>query len=261
MFSIIHLSLMSAASFGGLVVKQSFWAKHFIRIALTAAILLACAGCSSGGSSDPTGSDKIVLGYYAGDAPIVYKSVTSYSTYLNAVVAARYGIDSSCAVTGSLPNTELLPFDKANGIATYAGVVNSDGSGFNADLGHSALVTNKAAMLANLVALTKDDGFAGLNLDFENLYPADRNAYSQFVSELAEALHAGGFKLILSVAAKGLDDPTDDWSYPFDYEAIGKDADLLQLMTYDQNGPDWSGPGPIAGADWVEKCIVYPLRW
>ena len=35
---------------------------------------------------------------------------------------------------------------------------------------------------------------------------------------------------------------------PFDYVAIGKVADLLQLMTYDQNGPDWSDPGPVAGA-------------
>ncbi len=238
-------------------MKQSLRAKRIAMAALTAAFTLAFAGCSSGGSSDPEGSDKIVLGYYAGDAPIVYKSVTSYSTYLNAVVAARYGIDSSCAVTGSLPNTELLPFDKANGISTFAGVVNSDGGGFDADLGHSALVTDKDAMIANLVTLTKDGGFDGLNLDFENLYSADRDDYTQFVTELATKLHTGGYKLILSVAAKGAEDPSDDWSYPFDYPAIGKVADLLQLMTYDENGPDWSGPGPIAGADWVEKCIVY----
>jgi spore germination protein YaaH len=28
-------------------------------------------------------------------------------------------------------------------------------------------------------------------------------------------------------------------------------------MTYDQNGPDWSDPGPVAGADWVESCLKY----
>jgi spore germination protein len=232
--------------------------------AALAAVLLAVGGCTPGSapssSATPTtSSDKIALGYYAGDDPIVYSSVTSFSSYINAVSAARFEITTAGEVTGTLPNTELLPYDKAHNITTYAGVYDSAGNGFDGKLAHSAMVTNKDTMIANLVKLAKTGGYNGLNLDFEAIEMADRDAYTAFVTELATQLHADGLTLVLSVPAKAADDKSDDWSYPFDYAAIGKVADLLQLMTYDQNGPDWSDPGPVAGADWVESCLKYAV--
>ncbi len=236
--------------------------------------LLLSSGCTAPASipsaaSSPTASastsatiptpatGKIALGYYAGDDPIVYKSVTSFTSSINAVSAARFEINDKGEVTGTLPNSELLPFDKAHNIRTYAGVYDSAGNGFDGKLAHTAMVTNKDKMIASLVTLAKDGGYDGLNLDFEALDVADRDAYTAFVTALATKLHAEGLTLVLSVPAKPADDKTDDWSYPFDYAAIGKVADLLQLMTYDQNGPDWSDPGPVAGADWVESCLAY----
>ncbi len=112
-------------------------------------------------------------------------------------------------------------------------------------------------MIANLVKLAKDGGYDGLNLDFESLEMTDRDAYTAFVTELATQLHAAGLTLILSVSGQPADDKSDDWSYPFDYAAIGRSPTCFQLMTYDQNGPDWSDPGPVAGADWVESCLKY----
>jgi len=231
-----------------------------IGMALAAILSISCGGDTSSQTPAPKATSKIVLGFYAGDAPVVYHSVTTFTTYLSAVSAARFNIDSTGAVTGSLPNADLVPFDRANGIHTYACVANfGSGGDFDPVLGHSALVTNKTIVINNLVTLTKTGGFDGLNLDFEAIDPTDRDAYSQFVSELATKLHAGGFKLVLSVPSKTADDPTDDWSYPFDYVAIGKDADLLQLMTYDENGPGWSDAGPISGADWVDQCLAYAV--
>jgi spore germination protein len=231
--------------------------------AVLAAALLTVGGCAAGSapapSATPTSSDKIALGYYAGDGAAVFASVTSFSSYINAVSAARFEINTAGEVTGTLPNTELIPFDKAHNIHTYAGVYDSAGNGFDGKLAHTALVTNKDKMIANLVKLAKTGGYEGLNLDFEALEMADRDAYTAFVTELATQLHAEGLTLILSVPAKAADDKSDDWSYPFDYPAIGKVADLLQLMTYDQNGPDWSDPGPVAGADWVESCLKYAV--
>jgi len=215
---------------------------------------------STSASTTPTSTPaagKIALGYYAGDDPIVYNSVTSFTTYINAVSAARFEINTAGEVTGTLPNKELLPFDKAHNIRTYVGVYDSAGNGFDGKLAHTAMVTNKDKMIANLVKLAKDGGYEGLNLDFEAIEMADRDVYTAFVTELASKLHAENLTLVLSVPAKPADDKADDWSYPFDYVAIGKVADLLQLMTYDQNGPDWSDPGPVAGADWVESCLKY----
>jgi len=234
--------------------------------AALALVLLGAGGCTSPSapaSSPSTAASttaapaKVALGYYAGDDPIVYSSVTSFTSYLTAVSAARFEISTAGEVTGTLPNTELIPFDKAHSIYIYAGVYDSAGNGFDGKLAHTAMVTNKDTMIANLVKLAKSGGYDGLNLDFEAIEMADRDVYTAFVTDLASQLHSEGLTLILSVPAKPADDKADDWSYPFDYAAIGKAADLLQLMTYDQNGPDWSDPGPVAGADWVESCLKY----
>jgi len=53
-------------------------------------------------------------------------------------------------------------------------------------------------------------------------------------------------------------DQQDNWSSAFDYAAIGKYADWVQIMTYDEH---WSGgtPGPIASLPWVENVIKYAI--
>jgi len=232
---------------------KTFRAKGLaVGLALFSLFALACSDKRD--LTEFKATSRVSLGFYAGDDPIVYNSVTTYVHYLNAVSVARYSVDTTGAITGSLPNTSLLPFDRGHGIHTYACIVNG---GFDPDLGHSALVTNKAAVLTNLMALTTTGGYEGVNLDFEGLYPSDRAAYTQFVAELAAKLHAGGYKLILSIPSVTVDNPADSWAGAFDYPAIGQNADLLQLMTYDENGPGWSDPGPVAGADWVEQCVAY----
>ena len=36
-------------------------------------------------------------------------------------------------------------------------------------------------------------------------------------------------------------------------------VDAIQLMTYDQHGPGWSGPGPVGGMPWVRESVVEAL--
>ncbi len=204
--------------------------------AALALALLGLGGCTSPAAPVQTPSAstsasaapaKVALGYYAGDDPIVYSSVTTFTSYLNAVSAARFEINTAGEVTGKLPNTELIPFDKAHSIHTYAGVYDSAGSGFDGKLAHTAMVTKKDTMIANLVKLAKDGGYDGLNLDFESLEMTDRDAYTAFVTELATQLHAAGLTLILSVPGQAGRRQERRLVVPFDYAAIGKVADLF----------------------------------
>jgi spore germination protein YaaH len=161
----------------------------------------------------------------------------------------------------------VVAFCKAHGIDVYACVSNYNDDlevdGFDAELARAAIVTHRNAVIARLVALAASGGYDGINIDFENLafsrdIDDDRAAFTAFIHELATQLHALGLKLAISVPGKTEDSIDDDWSYPFDYAALGEDADLLQLMTYDQHGP-WSEPGPVSGADWVEDCVAYAV--
>jgi spore germination protein YaaH len=201
------------------------------------------------------------LGYYTGDQGS-YDAITAFHTDLNMVSTDVYDVQTDGSLAGS-DGLNALAHDKSFGIETFACISNYNNAigDFDPALGHAALVTNKDTVIANAVKLA-GTGFQGINIDFESLaYSAnvadDRAAYSAFIHDLSGKLHAAGLKLLISVPAKTADSSTDTWSYPYDFATLAPDVDYLQLMTYDENGPGWSAPGPVSGADWVKTCIAY----
>ena len=203
-------------------------------------------------------TDRTVLGYYAGFlADRGYSSVTAYADYLTHVSADTFNVTADGAVEGTAP-ADLLAFDRGHDIRTFACVANFGESDFDAGLAHGAIVVHRGRTIASLSELAGSGDWEGINVDFEGLYPADRGAFTLFIRELAAALHGRGLKLAVSVPAKSADDPDDDWSWPFDYAALGAEADLVQLMTYDEHGP-WGDPGPVAGYEWMEGCVRYAV--
>ena len=205
----------------------------------------------------------LTLGYYTGDQRS-YDAVQSFSAYLRIVSADVFSVLLDGSIVGG-DDLGVVPYDKANNIQTYACVSNYNSDpevdDFDPALAHAAIVTHKAAVISQLVTIARDGDYEGINIDFENIaYSAninnDRMAFSAFIHDLAAQLHANGLKLVISVPGKTEDSQYNTWSYPFDFAALGQDADYLQLMTYDQHG-SWSEPGPISGVDWVEDCVVY----
>jgi spore germination protein YaaH len=205
----------------------------------------------------------VCLGYYTGDAQS-FEAVQQFVEYLSIVSADVYAVEFDGTITGG-DDFGVVAFCRAHGIEVYACVSNynsdPDVDGFDAALAHAAIVTHRNTVITHLVALAQTGGYDGVNVDFENLATSrdidtDRTAFTAFIRELAERLHAAGLKLAISVPGKTDDSRDNDWAYPFDYGALGRDADLLQLMTYDEHGP-WSDPGPVSGADWVEDCVAY----
>jgi spore germination protein YaaH len=229
-------------------------------------LVLVLGIAANGASGWATNVGEVVrLGYYTGDARS-FAAVEAFAPYLTAVSVDVYSVQRDGTIAGD-DDFGVVAFCKAHGIEVYACVSNynddSDVGGFDAELARAAIVTHRTVVIAGLVALAVGGGYDGVNIDFENLaYSADidddRAAFSSFIHELATRLHALGLKLAISVPGKTQDSIDDDWSYPFDYSALGEDADLLQLMTYDEHGP-WSEPGPVSGADWVEDCVAYAV--
>jgi spore germination protein YaaH len=224
-------------------------------------VVMATAAAFPGAACRGTAS----LGYYTGDAQS-FEAVQDFAEYLTIVSADVYAVEFDGTITGG-DDFGVAAFCKAHGIEVYACVSNynddPDVDGFDAELARAAIVTHRDKVIARLVALAVGGGYDGVNIDFENLafsgdIDDDRAAFTAFIHELATQLHALGLKLAISVPGKTEDSIDDDWSYPFDVAALGEDADLLQLMTYDQHGP-WSEPGPVSGADWVEDCVAYAV--
>lgn len=114
----------------------------------------------------------------------------------------------------------------------------------------------RAAHVAHLVTLVADPAYAGLDVDYENVAPRDRAAFTLFVTELADALHARGKILSVTVMPKTRDDVRTGPSAAMDYAAIGQAADQVRVMAYDYS---WrcSRPGPIGPLPWVRAVVAY----
>jgi spore germination protein len=113
-----------------------------------------------------------------------------------------------------------------------------------------------AANISNLVQLAVNNSYDGIDLDYENLAASDRGAFSAFVTQLANALHAKGKLLTVNVYAKTSEPGSWDGPIAQDWSVIGAAADQVRIMTYEYH---WStsGPGPIAPIDWVGQVLSF----
>jgi spore germination protein len=179
--------------------------------------------------------------------------------HFNQLATDFYDVDSTGKITGSVP-TDDLTFAKSLNIPTFATVSNFDGKDFNPAMAHGIITSSKATktFLENATQLVTSGHYAGLNIDFESIANTDRSAFTSFVQTVATALRRSGILVILSVPAADKDDPSNSWTGAFDLKALGASADLLQVMTYDENG-SWGNAGPVAGLDWVEAAIRYAV--
>ncbi|QHW34794.1 glycoside hydrolase [Paenibacillus rhizovicinus] len=107
--------------------------------------------------------------------------------------------------------------------------------------------------LANRV---RSSGIDGLNIDFENMMPEDRNAFTSFITALHQALNTVPAVLTVNVSP----DFGTDWTDVFDYAALSANADYIVLMGYDEH---WGGdpvPGSVSSLPWLRLGIDQILK-
>jgi len=97
----------------------------------------------------------------------------------------------------------------------------------------------------------------GINVDFENMYKSDKEAFTQFMREFAPM--ARQQNLIISVDVT-IPDGSDTWSKCYDRKALGETVDYVCLMTYDQTSAGSTVAGSTAQLDWVEENLKKTLR-
>lgn len=170
------------------------------------------------------------------------------SSPVNTLTPRWYFLDSSQTVSDHTDMT-LIHWAKQNGKQVWAMV----GNRFDAELTHQVLTdpARKNAVISKLTGYAKQYGLDGLNLDFENVYPKDREALTAFVTELTGELHR--LQAVLSVDVSP--DLGTDWTEAFDYAALGEAADYIVLMGYDEH---WGGAptaGSVSSLPWVQRAL------
>lgn len=144
----------------------------------------------------------------------------------------------------------------------------------NSELVHQLLsnTQSRIALEDTIANLVKEEGFDGIDIDFEGKKAETRDYFSTFLKGLKQRL--GTKWLMCNIESRtpladryfGTAPPPDATTYANDFKAIGKYCDRVRLMTYDQQTIDQQLASlyasssqlyaPVGDPAWVEKVVL-----
>ncbi|MGH7619878.1 MAG: glycosyl hydrolase family 18 protein [Gemmatimonadaceae bacterium] len=193
------------------------------------------------------------------------QSFVANAGHISIVSPQVFAMDRSGSITGHV-DARVIAAAHEHHVKLVPLVMNP---GFDQPTIHHVL-TNSAARdkaVANLVALCRDNHFDGIQFDFENVHVSDRAAFTAFVKQSADALHAVHCTLSAAVVPRVSDDRGtgsyqtwifDNWRGVYDYKALAGAMDFISYMTYAEH-TGGSTPGPVAGYTWMEQALQFAL--
>ena len=105
-------------------------------------------------------------------------------------------------------------------------------------------------MIQDILNYTEKYNLDGINIDYEYMYQKDKDAFSEFIIELAPQLRSKGKCLSVDVTAP---DGGANWSLCYDRKLLGEVADYVVFMGYDQYGQ--TVIGTTSGYNWLKNNI------
>lgn len=97
----------------------------------------------------------------------------------------------------------------------------------------------------------------GINVDFENIDPKNKQDYVEFVQELKTKLEPYHIAVSVDVSRENAD---PFWSGSLDRESLGKAADYIVMMGYDEHWASSPKAGSVASIPWTSEGIELLMR-
>lgn len=165
--------------------------------------------------------------------------------FLTYVSIFDWRVDGTGGVVAPPNFRPLADAARANAVRPLMVLTNFGAVTFDPDLAHRTMADPavRAQTITTAVNIARTERFPGVMVDFENMLPADRPLFNDFVRELREAARAAGLTFMVAMAPKAADRPTEPWVGTFDYATIGALADMVVIMTYEWG---WVGGPPMA---------------
>ena len=111
---------------------------------------------------------------------------------------------------------------------------------------------SRQTVINQIINYIKQYNLDGINIDFEGMYETDKDNFSRLLIEIRPRLNEIGAVLSVDVTAP---DGAPEWSLCYDRYTIGKVADYVMFMAYDQYGVSATKAGTTAGHNWVEANV------
>lgn len=197
---------------------------------------------------------RITMGWKYNGSSQSYAQQLNHSN-LNVVSPRWYTLTNSGKFVSIATDTKYLQDAHSKGKKVWPLI----GNKFDPAL--TDLVLNNAAnrqklvsALKNSLIQTKSDG---INVDFENIDPKNKQDFVLFITELKKALQPNGITVSVDVTRENID---PFWSGSLDRKELGKVADYIVMMGYDEH---WGGSpvaGSVASMPWVKKGVELLMK-
>lgn len=239
-----------------------------LKAASVVALSLVASSCAPTGAQeagDAAPSRAVeVLFYMQGSGERALENLRAHADQISIVSPQSFRTDSLGNVEGGV-HPEVMALAREHGIKVVPLIVNP---GFNQQIMHALLKNPEARRktIESFVSLAETHGFYGWQFDYENFHVDDRDAFTDYYRETAEAFDDAGLSLSVAVVPTDGSPGTtsfqqymqDNWRNGFDVAALAEAGDFVSLMTYAQHGGP-TAAGPIAGLPWVRRMLDYAI--
>jgi len=152
-------------------------------------------------------------------------------------------------LSGNLRGPDNIPSNLKipRGARTHLVIMNQDATLLHFVLDHSLPLRKR--LIDDIAVYSRK--FSGVQIDFEDVNPDDRERFTSLVKDIKEAI--GGKTLSVALPAK-----IGTARGAYDFNEIGCIADRILVMAYDEH---WNGstPGPVASLPWCERVAKYAI--
>jgi len=114
-------------------------------------------------------------------------------------------------------------------------------------------------LIDNLLYTVREQGYAGVDVDFEYILPEDREPYAAFVGALRSVMNENGYQVSVALAPKIAADQPGLLYEGMDYRLLGENADWVFLMTYEW-GYTFGPPMAVAPINKVRQVLDYAVQ-
>ena len=158
-----------------------------------------------------------------------------------------HGVDNSGWNDRKQTTRDLLTIARSNGVRVVPVLGNAANSQFDPKRVQAMLADPQGAnsLADQLVGFVKSNGFAGLQIDFEELDASTAEKLAPWIKRLAAGLHGLGDELSISLQPD-LDDR--------DARLLAEPCDYAVVMAYDEHEQQ-SGPGAIASLGYIDRSL------
>ncbi|WP_405097854.1 LysM peptidoglycan-binding domain-containing protein [Oceanobacillus sp. FSL H7-0719] len=158
------------------------------------------------------------------------------------------------------PDEQMIAASLSANVVPMMSITNFTSTEAGSSLAHTILSSDELmeTLLNNIVDIMQNKGYQGLNVDFENVLPEDRERYNHFLQLAVDRLHPEGYFVSTAVAPKTSSAQQGLLYEAHDYEAHGRIADFVILMTYEW-GYRLGPPQAISPINRMREVVEYAL--